>query len=376
TLVTMNFGLVYVDVLPATGIIIASLLVHAGNENRVEVKKILYATGLSFISMFILIHILISANLSYVPIFGPLGLLITFSYWSAARIVWHMQVQHTKEYYTLFIGFIILGSSTLLYVFHSIDWVLAINLFIIISGIIWVGVGMIVFFIQDTSEQLKVHHHIGQITTGVLQHDIRNYVTTLRGSIQQAQESTSDQQMWLKIASETIADMLSFVNEMSELSSSLSRFAAKGAPLNLSKTIERVSMRVTREYSLSPEQIVVAVSPDIEALTSTLLREMLWNIFDNAFKHGASKLVVELAHDQSNLILKIIDDAGGVSDKVQDFLNNPDELMDSDAPGVGLGIILIRGLASLCNVSLKVLKTESPRPQGTIHQLGLRRVID
>jgi K+-sensing histidine kinase KdpD len=85
------------------------------------------------------------------------------------------------------------------------------------------------------------------------------------------------------------------------------------------------------------------------------VKELLWNIFDNAFKHGTKDLVVRTNRaKQGKVTLEIIDTAGGLSADIQEFLNDPDSLNSPSAPGIGLGIILIRGLSLLCEIPMTV----------------------
>jgi hypothetical protein len=52
--------------------------------------------------------------------------------------------------------------------------------------------------------------------------------------------------------------------------------------------------------------------------------------------------------------LEISDRGNGLSEKLKTFLNSTDSLSKPDRPLVGLGVILIRGIASLCNIHLTV----------------------
>jgi signal transduction histidine kinase len=84
------------------------------------------------------------------------------------------------------------------------------------------------------------------------------------------------------------------------------------------------------------------------------LKEILWNIFDNAFKHGSKELRVREISTKHNAILEISDRSGGLSEEIKEFLNSPDSLSKPIAPGFGLGIILIRGFSIICGIDLQV----------------------
>jgi signal transduction histidine kinase len=86
-----------------------------------------------------------------------------------------------------------------------------------------------------------------------------------------------------------------------------------------------------------------------------LLKEILWNIFDNAFKHGSSVLQVSATStNRSDVGLEISDRSGGLSEETKEFLNSPDSLSRPVAPGLGLGVVLIHGLSTICDIDLCV----------------------
>jgi hypothetical protein len=52
--------------------------------------------------------------------------------------------------------------------------------------------------------------------------------------------------------------------------------------------------------------------------------------------------------------LEISDRGSGLPDNIKTFLNSTDALSKPDQPLVGLGVLLIRGIASLCGIVLVV----------------------
>ena len=86
-----------------------------------------------------------------------------------------------------------------------------------------------------------------------------------------------------------------------------------------------------------------------------LLKELLWNIVDNAFSYGSSHLIIEAEElSRGSFQLLIVDDAGGMPIQYKEFLNSPESVFEPKPPGTSLGIVLIRGLAPLCGVRLRV----------------------
>ncbi|TFF84852.1 ATP-binding protein, partial [Candidatus Thorarchaeota archaeon] len=93
----------------------------------------------------------------------------------------------------------------------------------------------------------------------------------------------------------------------------------------------------------------------VNVMSCGMAMELLWNIVDNAFKHGGSEVVIRATEPNGKtVILEIEDNGGGLPRNVIEFMNTPDVLRSPVAPGLGLGVILIRGLAVLCGVQLAV----------------------
>jgi signal transduction histidine kinase len=98
----------------------------------------------------------------------------------------------------------------------------------------------------------------------------------------------------------------------------------------------------------------VQISDERLIRSCPLLKEIFWNIFDNAFKHGSKELYVHDVSTKSNAILEITDRSSGLSEEIKNFLNSSDWLVQPIAPGFGLGIVLIRGLSIICGIDIQV----------------------
>jgi K+-sensing histidine kinase KdpD len=252
---------------------------------------------------------------------------------------------------------------------------LSLNVLMISIGVMATGAGLLSFFIKKTTENLDTQYQISHLLRSILNHDIRNYVGSLSSSIDQAIASDEDREMWLELASEIITAMMDFVENMRYLTSTITRVEAEDTPMNLARILEGVSERVIREYNLKPERIVVEVDKDVHILTCGLVKEMFWNIFDNAFKHGTQNLTVRaIRKSEEDVIVQILDTAGGIPTEILDFLNHPQAFSSQSAPGVGLGIILIRSLAALCGIPMKVedIVDDDEQVVGSLYQLQFK----
>ncbi len=222
-------------------------------------------------------------------------------------------------------------------------------------SVVVTGASMLTLFMRTVTRDLKKQHHVTQITSGLVQHDIRNYIQVAKLALDLIENPSLVNDHWIDVASDSLDDAGKFVDEMRDVTATLTRFKQKLEAQNLLTIINSAKNRVIQEYSLTSEQFKMQISEDITIFTCRLSKELFWNIFDNAFKHGSDKLnVVKIQSDSSQIKLEISDRGGGVSEEIKKFLNNTDSLAESVAPGLGLGLVLIHGLALLCRVQLHV----------------------
>lgn len=372
SILTPGIGLVPTDSIATSGMLAASvLLLDGATDHRRKGRGILVYILAAFVG-FAVVPIGIMVGTTYGIAFTVVGLATTYSCWLSARTFRRDTTSRGLDFWLSYAGFLLWGFSTLLFIPLEMLKLLDFQVLITGTSIIATGVGLQLFFIRSTSESLGSQYQVSQLLGSVLRHDIRNYVGSLSESIEQALARESEREWWLKLASEIMASMTDFVSEMRYLSATVSRVEAEKVSMNLASLLEETSTRVAREYGLEPGQIAIEGENDISIWSCGVVKELLWNIFDNAFKHGSKDLIVRANADrQDKVTLEIIDTAGGISAEIQEFLNNPDSLNAPSAPGIGLGIILIRGLSLLCEIPMAVrCVVNSEGVPGTLFQMS------
>jgi signal transduction histidine kinase len=259
-------------------------------------------------------------------------------------------------------GFVIWGVSTAIY---PINFYLDPNnmsgfqVILFAVGTIITGSGMSSFIIHRTRKELEIQHSLSTLMSGVIQHDIRNYVLKIRQALKLAQNEPEEVESMINLAQKAATSMSEFVHQVSRTLNETSRFEASKRAIDLAEMIDDVINRVSMEYDLDPNQIEITLDSDCQIMANPIIREVLWNIIDNAFKHGSRDLQIQAEIGKGDTVKFRIDDtAGGMNERVRQFLNDPDSLHDEKAPGMGLGIILIRGLTSLCGVRIKVFNNQ------------------
>jgi signal transduction histidine kinase len=78
-----------------------------------------------------------------------------------------------------------------------------------------------------------------------------------------------------------------------------------------------------------------------------LLRRLLRNLLDNAKRHGRPPIRVEVRQEGARALLEVIDAGHGIPEVERDRAFMPFRQFGSSAGGVGLGLSLVRRIASL-----------------------------
>lgn len=239
---------------------------------------------------------------------------------------------------------------------------------------ILVGASMFILFLRRIQLNIRAQHRISHMMSSVVQHDIRSYVHVASSALEALSLRSPDLGTELLIANKALQDTIEFVEGMKRVSAALSRLEDKLIPVQLAPVIEDVKSRVQKELGLDHTQFSIRVHEDTTVQSNLLLKELLWNIVDNAFSYGGSHVIIEVEKlPRGSCKLLIIDDAGGLPTQYKEFLNYSESIFEPKPPGTSLGIVLIRGLAPLCGVRLNVADdiVES-RTKGTVFSLLLQ----
>jgi signal transduction histidine kinase len=80
---------------------------------------------------------------------------------------------------------------------------------------------------------------------------------------------------------------------------------------------------------------------------SRLLRRMIRNLLDNARRHGAPPIRVELRRASAGYVLDVVDAGPGIPERERERVFAPFHRLSEDKTGAGLGLPLVRQIARL-----------------------------
>lgn len=125
---------------------------------------------------------------------------------------------------------------------------------------------------------------------------------------------------------------------------------APGTVASVSKAAGDIVSALRRLHAESGLAISNEIPDDLFVATDAQdLNEMLANLVDNACKHAKMKVRVSSAHSEraGMIILRVEDDGPGLPPEAFDVVFRIGERWDSQKPGSGLGLTIVRDLARL-----------------------------
>ena len=365
-------GLVLQDGIALVCMYVGATLILDGTRTNELTKKRIRIYGLGVILFLTLLVIGISFNLPFQLIFAPLGFHIALVSYMAARMAIGFENVGDSSKWWLVSGLLLVCGS---WIFFPVTYFFfdLFPFFILVqaTGVLITGAAMLTMFTATVRKDLETQYQISQIISGLVQHDIRNYIQTARHALDLTEGNDVVENRWISIATDVLEDAGKFVHEMQDISVSINQEPTLSEKVPLAQILDRTKDRVIQEYKLSADQIQNQTLPDSMIENSRLTEELLWNIFDNAFKHGSPSLsIIGNVSENNGVELEISDKGGGLPEDIKTFLNSSDAISKPTKPIVGLGIVLIRGIASLRGIHLQVTDNiENSVVTGTTYHL-------
>lgn len=326
-----------------------------GIKERVIEKRVYmhYLALIVFGTAWFVASVLIQAPLTIIYI--PPAFLMSYACIISAREILKVEIEPAISIHTSVLGLLIIVISEFLAPLMLVVPILDIVGLLQATGIIMTGTSMLVILMRLMDRERRIQFQISQLMSRVLQHDIRNYIQITSNALQLSVENESQSEKWLNIAAEAMHNAGVFVDEIRGITVSLYRGESTLVFINLHEILTDVIERVKKVYDIQNEQIHLYTSGSTAFYSNQLVQELLWNIVDNSFKHGSVNLtILEDLSDDSTCTIRIIDTAGGLPPALKEFLNNPETEISQIAPGMGLGLGLIKGLTPLSGASLNV----------------------
>jgi len=219
---------------------------------------------------------------------------------------------------------------------------------------------------EQAAQRLKLAA-LGRLTANIA-HEIRNPLSAISHAAQLLHEEISDpaQARLADIIEKNARRLDRLVQDVLSLNRRDRVHPETITPQSLTQLIE--DLRETEEIPLGAV-IVQMQSATPFCFDPEHLRQILWNLIKNAWRHSrqqAASLHVTLHTAEGQLQLDVQDDGGGVAEEHQAKLFEP--FFTTDSRGTGLGLFLARELSNANGAALALV----PNTPGTVFRLMLR----
>jgi signal transduction histidine kinase len=114
------------------------------------------------------------------------------------------------------------------------------------------------------------------------------------------------------------------------------------------QTVEEVDLlAVAAEECARVDGCSLDGTPALMKGDARLLRRMVRNLLENAQKHGAPPVEIELRRERDGFVLDVIDAGPGIPEAERERVFTPFHRLNADSAGTGLGLSLVRQIARL-----------------------------
>lgn len=197
---------------------------------------------------------------------------------------------------------------------------------------------------EQLAQQIKLAS-MGRLTLNIA-HEIRNPLSAI-GHAAQLMEEETDSASSLKLTGIIRNNVLRLDQMVQDILTLNRRDRQERETLNMASFIGDWIREWRQAEEIAENAVIVDMKSEARACFAPLhLRQILWNLTGNAWRHGrkqAGSLIVALQDEGDELALEICDDGTGIPHEHQAQLFEP--FFTTDAQGTGLGLFIARELA-------------------------------
>ena len=202
--------------------------------------------------------------------------------------------------------------------------------------------------------------HVAELVEGELRkteflaavsHDLRTPLTSLIGCTKMLQRNGLSEAHRFELAA-MVDRQAGRLNRMIEDLLTAARLESETPPPLQPVDLAAAARELAKEFALSGMVVTVESAPSvvIEGRTDSV-RRILSNLVENAFKHGATPVVVTISTPERNHVLLEVRDHGiGIPAEERERVFERFSRLDKNrqTPGIGLGLSIVQGLVVAC----------------------------
>lgn len=174
-----------------------------------------------------------------------------------------------------------------------------------------------------------------QVLNRILRHNLRNDLNAIKGNIELA-TGTASQEVTdlLTSALGTIDKLLSTTEKSRKIQMELGDVDLREQ--DIESHVRRVTDRAQSEY---PEcDVRVSVPESVSVVASKKLNDALWELIENACVHGEEPISISVHPDDESVVIEISDRGPGIPDQELDVIESGEETPLKHGSGLGLWV--------------------------------------
>jgi len=231
------------------------------------------------------------------------------------------------------------------------------------------------YAIERKKNERELAHKTRQleVLTQVLEHDIRNDMTLVRGRSELLRDAVDDEHVEHV---DQILDNSQHVVEITETASTLLETVIGESDLTIDpRNIREVVAGEVRKARTSYQDATVEVEgdvPDVDVQANNMLSSVFSNLFNNAVQHNDTDhptIRVSVDAREDAVVVSVADDGPGVPDSQKDAIFGRGE-QGAESTGTGVGLYLVETLVDQYGGSVRVADND---PRGAVFEVTLRR---
>ncbi len=206
--------------------------------------------------------------------------------------------------------------------------------------------------------RIEESRDIHKLMVQIVGHDLQNTLAVIKGYAELLKDEYDPEYLGeIFKAIEKAEYIISYAKLFSKLD--VYRMKEKVGWLSVREVVERASELVKKRF----ENARINIKGDAQILGYILLENAFINLFDNAFKYGASRVDITIQTEDDKVKIKVMDDGMGIPENKRDIVFEEFRQLDTSVMGWGLGLWIVKKIVEMHNGSIHI---ESNKPRGSI----------
>ena len=215
----------------------------------------------------------------------------------------------------------------------------------------------------DDKEKLRESKELQELMLHIVSHDLKTPLAVINGYADLMREEMNPQ--YVNEIKDVVSNAVEIIDKAKLFSRlDMGKIEEKVDEIELKKIVLEVVALIKKKH---PRARIQVRGRNVEIIGySILIRESFQNLLDNAFKYGASNVVVRISKKNKAAVIRIADDGVGISDENKKRIFEP--FVHYSVGGTGLGLSIVQRIVTLHDGKIWI---ENNEPRGSIFVIEL-----